>query len=49
MVRVRNDPMTPLPRRNSDDSSEGNSDATEGEDVQEIFSMCYECNEKVPI
>ena len=49
VVRVRNDPMTSLPRRNSDDSSEESSDATEGEDEQEIFSMCYECNEKVPI
>ena len=49
VVRVTNVPMTPLPRRNSDDSSEGNSDATEGEDEQEIFSMCYECNEKVSI
>ena len=33
----------------SDDSSNGNSDATEREDEQEIFSMCYECNEKVQI
>ena len=49
VVRVRNDPMTPLPRHNSDDSSESNSDNTEGEDEKEIFSMCYQCNEKVPI
>ena len=41
--------MTPLPRHNSDDSSKANSDKTEGEDEQEIFSMCYQCNEKVPI
>ena len=41
--------MTPLPRHNTDDSSEDNSDNTEGKDEQEIFSMCYECNEKVPI
>ena len=41
--------MTPIPRSNSDDSSNGHSDATEREDEQEIFSMCYECNEKVPI
>ena len=49
MVTVRNDPMTPIPRHNSDDSSEKHSDATESEDDQEIFSMCYECNERVPI
>ena len=41
--------MTPIPRHNSDDSSNEHSDATEGEDDQEIFSMCYECNERVPI
>ena len=48
VVRVRNDPMTPLPRHNSDDSSESNSDNTEGEDEKEIFGMCYQCNWKVP-
>ena len=41
--------MTPIPRHKSDDSSNANSDATEGEDEQEIFSMCYDCNEKVLI
>ena len=45
VVRVRNDPMTPLPRHNSDDSSTSGGDNTEGEDDQEIFSMCYQCNE----
>ena len=40
VVSVRNDPMTPLPRHNSDDSSESNSVNTEGEDDKEIFSMC---------
>ena len=49
VVRVSNDPMTPLPRNNSDESSDSNSDNTEGEDLKEIFSMCYHCNEKVPI
>ena len=48
-MRVSNDPMTPLPRHNSDDSSENNSDNTEGKDEQEIYSMCCQCNEKVPI
>ena len=41
--------MTPIPRHNSDDSSEEHSEATKGEDDQEIFSMCYECDDKVPI
>ena len=49
VVTVRRNPMTPIPRHNSDDSSDGHSDATESEDEQEIFSMCYECNEQVPI
>ena len=49
VVRVRNDPMTPLPRHNSEDSSNSSGDNTEGEDDQEIFSMCYQCNERVPI
>jgi hypothetical protein len=49
VVTVRRNPITPIPRHNSDDSSNGHSGATEGEDEQEIFSMCYECNEQVPI
>jgi hypothetical protein len=49
VVTVKSNPMTPIPRHNSDDSSNGRSNATEGEDEQEIFSMCYECNERVPI
>jgi hypothetical protein len=49
VVTVRSNPMTPIPRRNSDDSSNTNSDATEGEVEQEIFSMYYECNVRVPI
>ena len=32
VVRVRDDPMTPLPRHNSDESSEENSDNTQGDD-----------------
>jgi hypothetical protein len=49
VVTVRSNPMTPIPRSNSNDSSNEHSDATEREDEQEIFSMCHECNEKVPI
>jgi hypothetical protein len=45
VVTVKSNPMTPIPRHNSDDSSNGHSDATEAEDKQEIISMCYECNE----
>jgi hypothetical protein len=49
VVTARNDPMTPIPRYNSDDSSERQSDATESEEDKVIFSMCYECNDKVSI
>ena len=49
VVTVRNDPMTPIPRHKSDDSSDERSDATEGEEDKEIFSMCYECNDKLQI
>jgi hypothetical protein len=45
VVTVWNNPMTPIPCHNSDDSSKGKSDATEGEDEQGMFSMCYESNE----
>jgi hypothetical protein len=41
--------MTPIPRNNSDDSSNEHSDATEEEDEQKVFSMCYDFNERVPI
>ena len=44
VFRVSNDLMTPLPQHNGDDSSDSNSDNTEGEDEKEIFSMCYQCN-----
>ena len=39
--------MTPIPRHNSDDSSEDHSDVTESEEEKIIYSMCYDCNEKV--
>jgi hypothetical protein len=46
---VRVDPMTPIPCYDSDESSLKRSGATEEEEDKEIFSMCYECNDKVPI
>ena len=49
MVRVGSNLMTPIPRRNSDESSEDKSDATEREDDQIIYRYCYECDEKVLI
>jgi hypothetical protein len=35
VVTIRNDPRTPIPRYNSDDSSEGQSDATESEKMMQ--------------
>ena len=37
MVTVGSNPMTPIPRHNSDESSEANSDATEREEDQIIL------------
>jgi hypothetical protein len=49
MVIVRDDLMTPKPRQDSDDSGDGQSDTTESEEDKVIFSICYQCNDKVPI
>jgi L-lysine 2,3-aminomutase len=49
VVTVRDDPMTPIPRQDSDDSNEGRSDATESDEDKDIYSMCYEYNDKLPI
>jgi hypothetical protein len=49
VVTVGSKPMTPIPRHNSDKSSETHSDASEREEDQIIYSMCCKCNEKVLI
>jgi hypothetical protein len=49
VITVGSNSMTPIPRHNSDDNSEAYSNATEREEDQIIYSMCYECNEKVLI
>ena len=37
VIRARNDPMTPVPRHNSDDSSNSNSDNTK--DLQHVLPL----------
>ena len=44
VVKVTNNSTTPIPHANSNDS-----DGTETEDERVLVSMCYKCNERVPM